>query len=94
MRPGLQRAIERIARGEASCLVVAGIDRVAPSAAALGGLLEWFEGHGARLIVPDLDLVTGTATGGLAARALSAQTRSRTQQSGCVNEMWPSFIHQ
>ena len=71
-RPGLQRALERISRDEASCLVVAGIDRVAPSAAALGGLLEWFERHGARLILPEMDLDTATATGGLAARALIA----------------------
>ena len=71
-RPGLQRAVERVARGEASCLVVAGLDGLAISAAALGGLLRWFEKNGARLILPELDLDTATATGRLAARALIA----------------------
>ena len=97
LRPGLQRAMEphRPGRG----LLPGGRGnrprghRLPCGPRRVAGVIRE-GGHGARLLVPDLDLVTGTATGGLAARALSAQTRSCTQQSGCVNEMWPSFIHQ
>ena len=74
-RPGLQRALERIARREASCLVVPELERLALSAAALGGLVAWFESRSARLILPELELDTGTATGRLAARALIAAGR-------------------
>ena len=42
-RPGLMYALERIAAREASCLVVAGLERLARSAADIGTLVEWFE---------------------------------------------------
>jgi DNA invertase Pin-like site-specific DNA recombinase len=71
-RPGLRYALERIAAGEASCLVVAGLDRVSHSAAGLATLVEWLENNGSRLIAVDLGLDTGTDDGRLAARALAA----------------------
>jgi DNA invertase Pin-like site-specific DNA recombinase len=82
-RPGLQHALERIAAGEASCLVVAGLDRLSRSAADLGTLVGWLEKKGSRLIAVDLDLDTATQEGRLAARALAAvggSTRGETSE--------------
>ena len=71
-RPGLMYALETIAAGEASCLVVSGLDRLARSASDLGTLVEWFEQNGGRLVAVDLDLDTDTEAGQTAARALVA----------------------
>jgi DNA invertase Pin-like site-specific DNA recombinase len=70
-RPGLTHALEMLANGEASCLVVAGLDRLSTSAANLGTVIEWLEDLGARLVVIDIDLDTDTEEGRLAARALT-----------------------
>jgi hypothetical protein len=69
-RPGLNHALELLGSGEASCLVVAGLDRLSRSAANLGTVIEWLEEVGARLVVIDLDLDTHTEEGRVAARAL------------------------
>jgi DNA invertase Pin-like site-specific DNA recombinase len=71
-RPGLRHALEMIAAGEASCLVVSGLDRLSRSAADLGVLVEWLERKRSRLIAVDLDLDTAAPDGRLAARALAA----------------------
>jgi len=70
-RPGLTHALDMLANGEASCLVVAGLDRLSTSAANLGTVIEWLEDIGARLVVIDIDLDTDTDEGRLAARALT-----------------------
>ena len=70
-RPGLTHALDMLANGEASCLVVAGLDRLSTSAANLGTVIEWLEDIGARLVVIDIDLDTDTEEGRLAARALT-----------------------
>ena len=70
-RPGLNHALEMLANGEASCLVVAGLDRLSTSAANLGTVIEWLDDVGARLVVIDIDLDTETEEGRLAARALT-----------------------
>ena len=70
-RPGLNHALELLANGEASCLVVAGLDRLSTSAANLGTVIEWLEDIDARLVVIDIDLDTDTDEGRLAARALT-----------------------
>ena len=69
-RPGLNHALELLTAGEATCLVVAGLDRLSRSAANLGTVIEWLEEVGARLVVIDIDLDTHTEEGRLAARAL------------------------
>jgi len=69
-RPGLTHALDLLANGEASCLVVAGLDRLSTSAANLGTVIEWLDDIGARLVVIDIDLDTETEEGRLAARAL------------------------
>jgi DNA invertase Pin-like site-specific DNA recombinase len=70
-RPGLNHALEMLGAGEASTLVVAGLDRLSRSAANLGMVIEWLEDMDARLVVLDIDLDTDTEEGRLAARALA-----------------------
>jgi DNA invertase Pin-like site-specific DNA recombinase len=69
-RPGLWYALERIAEGEADCLVVPSLERLARSAAELGRLVEAIENRDGRLVGIDLRLDTGTAGGRLIARTL------------------------
>jgi DNA invertase Pin-like site-specific DNA recombinase len=71
-RPGLASALERLAAHDASCLVVASLDRLTRSAVNLGTLVEWLDRCGARLVVVDIDLDTGTPKGRLHAKALAA----------------------
>jgi DNA invertase Pin-like site-specific DNA recombinase len=71
-RPGLLYALERIADGEASCLVVSHLERLTRSAADLGRIVEWFEQCHGRLVAIDLRLDTGSAEGRLTARTLIA----------------------
>ena len=70
-RPALVHALSMLEAGEASCLVVTGLDRLSRSAANLGTVIEWVEELGARLIVIDIDLDTSTEEGRVAARALA-----------------------
>jgi hypothetical protein len=69
-RPGLNHALDLLSAGEATCLVVAGLDRLSTSAANLGTVIEWLDQIGARLIVIDIDLDTHTEEGRVASRAL------------------------
>ena len=71
-RPGLLYALERIAEGEASCLVVSELERLSRSAADLGRIVEWIEERDGRLVAIDLRLDTGLAQGRLTARTLVA----------------------
>ena len=70
-RPGLTYALDRLAARDASCIVVASLERLTRTAANLGALLGWLTECDARLIVIDLDLDTGTEEGQLGARALA-----------------------
>ena len=71
-RPGLRHVLEQIAAGEASCMVIQGLECLGGSASAVGTLVSWFDGDERRLVAADLDLDTGTATGKVAVRALAA----------------------
>jgi len=71
-RPGLAYVLERLAAHDASCLVVASLERLTRSAANLGTLVEWLDRSGARLVVVDIDLDTATPEGRLGAKALAA----------------------
>jgi DNA invertase Pin-like site-specific DNA recombinase len=71
-RPGLLYALERIADGEASCLVVSHLERLTRSLADLGRIIKWCEQHQGRLVAIDLRLDTGSAGGLLTARTLVA----------------------
>lgn len=69
-RPGLLYALERIAEGEASCLVVSELERLSRNAGDLGRIVEWCDERDARLVAIDLRLDTGSAPGRLTARTL------------------------
>jgi DNA invertase Pin-like site-specific DNA recombinase len=69
-RPALVHALRMLEAGEASCLIVTGLDRLSHSAANVGTLIDWVEDLGARLVVIDIDLDTSTEQGRIAARAL------------------------
>jgi peptidoglycan hydrolase-like protein with peptidoglycan-binding domain len=71
-RAGLGHALARLARGEADCLVVTELARLTGTLVELGELLERLGRAGARLVVLDLDIDTGTEAGRLAASALTA----------------------
>jgi DNA invertase Pin-like site-specific DNA recombinase len=71
-RPGLAYALEHLKAHDASCLVVSSLERLSRSAANLGTLVEWLDRRGARLVVVDIDLDTGTPEGGMVAKALAA----------------------
>jgi DNA invertase Pin-like site-specific DNA recombinase len=70
-RPGLVYALKQLKAHDASCLVVSSLERLTPSAANLGTLVEWIDRRGARLVVVDIDLDTGTPEGRLVAKALA-----------------------
>jgi peptidoglycan hydrolase-like protein with peptidoglycan-binding domain/DNA invertase Pin-like site-specific DNA recombinase len=69
-RPGLKHALERLVRGEASCLVVAELRRLHPSVSELGLVLQVIGRSGGRLVALDLNLDTSLPSGRKAANAL------------------------
>jgi DNA invertase Pin-like site-specific DNA recombinase len=71
-RPGLSHVINRIAAGDASCLVVSGLERLSRSVAELGTLMRWLERNDVRLIAVELGLDTSTSGGRVTARALAS----------------------
>ncbi len=71
-RPALQGALEQLVAGRAGALVVARLDCLAGSAAALGAVVEWFVQNDARLVAADLGLDTASPAGKVAAAALVA----------------------
>jgi DNA invertase Pin-like site-specific DNA recombinase len=71
-RPGLSHALERIAAGDATCLVVSDLGRLSHSVSELGRLVRWLDRHRVRLVAIDLGLDTATESGRTAARALAS----------------------
>jgi peptidoglycan hydrolase-like protein with peptidoglycan-binding domain/DNA invertase Pin-like site-specific DNA recombinase len=69
-RPGLTYALERVAKGEASCLVVSQLRRLSPSAADLGRILESIATNGGRLVAMDVDVDTAVPAGQKVANVL------------------------
>jgi peptidoglycan hydrolase-like protein with peptidoglycan-binding domain/DNA invertase Pin-like site-specific DNA recombinase len=71
-RQGLLYALEKIGRGEASCIIVAELGRLSRSAADLGGILDRLERSDGRLVALDVGLDTASAEGRVAAQALTS----------------------
>jgi peptidoglycan hydrolase-like protein with peptidoglycan-binding domain/DNA invertase Pin-like site-specific DNA recombinase len=69
-RPGLAYALERIANGEASCLVVSQLRRLSTSASDLGRILESIAHNGGRLVALDVEVDTAVPAGRKAANVL------------------------
>jgi peptidoglycan hydrolase-like protein with peptidoglycan-binding domain/DNA invertase Pin-like site-specific DNA recombinase len=71
-RQGLLYALDKIGRGEASCIIVSELGRVSGSAADLGGVLDRLERGGGRLVALDIGLDTASPEGRVAAQALAS----------------------
>jgi DNA invertase Pin-like site-specific DNA recombinase len=71
-RAGLSFLIERVAAGDASCLVVTGLQRLSRSVAELGTIVQWLERNDVRLVAVELDLDTASPGGRTTARALAS----------------------
>lgn len=98
-RPGIQSALERLARHEVQGLVVAKLDRLTRSLADLTDLLSWAERLDVNLIALDFGLDTSTPTGRLVARlvgsvaewereVISARTREAAAMKRLRGERW------
>jgi hypothetical protein len=90
-RPALVYALALLESGDATCLIVTGLDRLSRSPANVGTLVEWIEELGGRLVVIDIDLDTSEEQGQVAARALArvgALERDR-QRQGPEPELGP-----
>jgi DNA invertase Pin-like site-specific DNA recombinase len=71
-RPGLQYALERMGRGEATCLVVSQLGRLSNTASELARVLEWLGHTGGRLVAMDVELDTASPDARVALNALTA----------------------
>jgi DNA invertase Pin-like site-specific DNA recombinase len=71
-RPGLGYALDRIAEGQASCLMVSKLERLTRSVVEFGALLEWFREAEARLVVLDQRLDTYSPAGRTTAETIVA----------------------
>ena len=71
-RQGLLYALDKIGRGEASCIIVSELGRLSGSAADLGGVLDRLERSDGRLVALDLGLDTASPEGRVAAQALAS----------------------
>ena len=69
-RPGLRYAIERVRKGEASCIVVSELSRIGNSASDLSRVLESLTRNDGRLVVMDVGLDTASDAGRVAADSL------------------------
>ena len=71
-RQGLLYALEKIGRGEATCIVVSDLARLSGSAADLGGILDRLRRSHGRLVALDIGLDTASPGGQMAAQALAS----------------------
>ena len=71
-RRGLLYALDKIGRGEASCIIVSELGRVGGSAADLGGVLDRLKRSDGRLVALDIGLDTASPEGRVAAQALAS----------------------
>lgn len=81
-RPGLGYALEQIATGEASGIVVAQLSRVTHSVSDLGRVLEWLADRKARFVVAGPGLDTEEEAGRLALRMIIEVSRSERERLG------------
>ncbi|HEX6025941.1 MAG TPA: recombinase family protein [Solirubrobacter sp.] len=71
-RPGLMRALQRIAAREADGLAVAKLDRLTRSVPDFADLLDWFAAADATFVALDLNVDTSTPTGKMLAQIVVA----------------------
>jgi peptidoglycan hydrolase-like protein with peptidoglycan-binding domain/DNA invertase Pin-like site-specific DNA recombinase len=88
-RPGMQHALERLAARQASCLVVADLDRLSRSAPELGHIVGWLREQEVRLVAVDEGLDTGTKSGGEAADDLVSVCAATEQRRTSARDRRP-----
>jgi DNA invertase Pin-like site-specific DNA recombinase len=71
-RAGLSYLIERLAAGQASCVVVDRLDRLSHSVAELGAIVQWLDRNGVRLIALEDHLDTASPAGRQTVRTLAS----------------------
>jgi DNA invertase Pin-like site-specific DNA recombinase len=71
-RPALSTLFQRIADGDAGCLVVGSLGQLSHSVAELGTIVSWLERNAIRLVTVDLELDSATPSGRLTTRALAS----------------------
>jgi DNA invertase Pin-like site-specific DNA recombinase len=74
-RAGLSYVIERIAAGDAKCIVVSALDKLSRSVADLGTIVQWLERNDVRLVAVDIGLDTASPGGHATVRALASVAR-------------------
>lgn len=79
-RPGIAHALQRLAAGDAACLVVARLDHVTAALGELAELLEWLDELGVRLMSLDPPLDTASESGATAAQVLMALGRRERER--------------
>lgn len=62
-RPGLRRALRQVAKGQATGLVAAKLDRVSRSSVDMALIFEWFRTAGASITLLDVDVDTSSPVG-------------------------------
>ena len=101
-RQGLLYALDKIGRGEASCIIVSELGRLSRSAADLGGVLDRLERSDGRLVALDLGLDTASPEGRVAAKALASVStweHERTRRglaaaaAGSAATIAPQVVH-
>jgi DNA invertase Pin-like site-specific DNA recombinase len=101
-RQGLLYALDKIGRGEASCIIVSELGRLSGSAADLGGVLDRLARSEGRLVALDLGLDTASPEGRVAAQALasvSSWEHERTRRgltaaaAGSAATVEPQVVH-
>jgi DNA invertase Pin-like site-specific DNA recombinase len=71
-RTGLRAALDRIARGEASGLVAAKLDRLSRSVVDFANLMGWCDAAGCALVALDMGIDTSSPSGRLVANVMAA----------------------
>jgi peptidoglycan hydrolase-like protein with peptidoglycan-binding domain/DNA invertase Pin-like site-specific DNA recombinase len=81
-RPGMQHAMDRLAAGEASCMVVAELGRLSHSAPEVGTIVESLRRHEKRLVTASEGLDTSTQSGSEAADELVSLSAAADRRPG------------
>jgi len=79
--PALISALERVAFGEASALVVAHVDDVRRQNGHAGTVSDWLESHGTRLIVHDVELPAGPSAKPAPGAAMTLERRRAVSEA-------------
>ena len=87
-RPGLQKLLEMVNKGEVEAIIIAKLDRLTRSVKDLCGLLELLEKRKVALVSVAESLDTGSAAGRRPASRRSPRPRSDSRKGSVPRPMW------